>query len=119
MDEAKKELQAWMDNAGESFGPALWYKYAADGSIVTYGYNELSSTSTAPEGEGWECYKNSDGEASTYFKFTSETTGTYSESAQEKLDSFYDVNPNTRQWWPIPEATLVNSQGALKNDYGF
>ena len=119
MDEAKNELQAWMDNAGESFGPALWYKYAADGSIVTYGYNELSSTSTAPEGEGWECYKNSDGEASTYFKFTSETTGTYSESAQEKLDSFYDVNPNTRQWWPIPEATLVNSQGALKNDYGF
>lgn len=119
MDEAKAELKTWMDNAGTSFGPAVWYKYAADGSIVTYGYNELSTTSEAPAGDGWQCYTNSGGAVSTYFKFTSEETGTYSESAQKKLASFYDNDPDTRQWWPIPEATLVNSQGTLFNDYGF
>ena len=119
MDVAKAELKAWMDNAGTSFGPAVWYRYAADGSIETYGYNELSTKENAPEGEGWQPYTNSSGEVSTYFKFTSEETGTYSDSAQKKLDSFYDINPDTRQWWPIPELTLVNSRGTLFNDYGF
>lgn len=123
MDESKAELEAWMDNAGTEFGPAVWYRYAADGSIETYGYNEKSTTDSAPAGEGWECYTNSKGEVATYFKFTSEDEATgsvsRSESAQKKLDSFYDNDPDTRQWWPIPEATLVNSQGTLFNDYGF
>ena len=119
LDEAKKELDAWMKNAGTQFGPAVWYRYAADGSIETYGYNELATTATAPDGEGWMCYTDSKGAASTYFKFISEDTGTYSDSANKKLNSFYDNNPDTKQWWPIPEATLTNSQGALVNDYGF
>ena len=119
MDESKEELQAWMDNAGTQFGPAVWFRYAADGSIETYGYNEPATTDVAPEGEGWECYTDSKGAVATYFKFMSEETGTYSESAQKKLDSYYDNDPDTRQWWPIPEATLVNSQGTLFNDYGF
>ena len=119
MDESKAELKEWMDNAGKDFGPAVWYRYAADGSIELYGYNEKSTTDTAPAGEGWNCYTNSSGAVSTYFKFISEETGTYSESAQKKLDSFYNNNPDTKQWWPIPEATLTNSQGTLFNDYGF
>ena len=118
IDEAKADLKDWMDGAGTQFGPAVWYKYAADGSIQTYGYNETATTSEAP-GEGWECYTDSKGAVATYFKFTSEDTGTYSDSAQKKLDSFYDNNPDTRQWWPIPDATLINSQGTLVNDYGF
>ena len=118
IDEAKEDLKDWMDGAGTQFGPAVWYKYAADGSIQTYGYNETATTSEAP-GEGWECYTDSKGAVATYFKFTSEDTGTYSDSAQKKLDSFYDNNPDTRQWWPIPDATLINSQGTLVNDYGF
>ena len=119
MDESKAELKAWMDNAGNNFGPAVWYRYAADGSIELYGYNEKSTTDTAPAGEGWNCYTDSKGAISTYFKFISDDTGAYSESAQKKLDSFYDNNPDTKQWWPIPEATLTNSQGTLFNDYGF
>ena len=118
IDEAKTELKDWMDGAGTQFGPAVWYKYAADGSIQTYGYNETATTSEAP-GEDWECYTDSKGAVATYFKFTSEDTGAYSDSAQKKLDSFYDNNPDTRQWWPIPDATLINSQGTLVNDYGF
>ena len=119
MDESQAELKAWMDNAGTTFGPAVWYRYVADGSFETYGYNELATTEEVPAGEGWECYTDSKGEVGTYFKFTSEETGTYSDSAQKKIDSYYDIDPNTRQWWPIPEATLVNSQGTLFNDYGF
>ena len=119
LDEAKTELKAWMDNAGTQFGPAIWYRYKADGTIETYGYNELATTDTAPAGDGWMCYTDSKGAVSTYFKFLSEDTGTYSESAEKKLNSFYDINPDTKQWWPIPEATLTNSQGALVNDYGF
>ena len=118
IDEAKTDLKDWMDGAGTQFGPAVWYKYAADGSIQTYGYNETATTSEAP-GEGWECYTDSKGAVATYFKFTTEDTGAYSDSAQKKLDSFYDNNPDTRQWWPIPDATLINSQGTLVNDYGF
>ena len=118
IDEAKTDLKDWMDGAGTQFGPAVWYKYAADGSIQTYGYNETATTSEAP-GEGWECYTDSKGAVATYFKFTTEDTGAYSDSAQKKLDSFYDNDPDTRQWWPIPDATLINSQGTLVNDYGF
>ena len=118
IDEAKEDLKDWMDDAGTQFGPAVWYKYAADGSIQTYGYNETATTTEAP-GEGWECYTDSKGAVATYFKFTTEDTGAYSDSAQKKLDSFYDNNPDTRQWWPIPDATLINSQGTLVNDYGF
>ena len=119
MDDSKAELKAWMDNAGNDFGPAVWYRYAADGSIELYGYNEKATTDTAPAGDGWNCYTNSNGAISTYFKFTSDETGAYSESAKKKLDSFYDKDPDTRQWWPIPETTLTNSQGSLVNDYGF
>ena len=118
IDEAKEDLKDWMEGAGTQFGPAVWYKYAADGSIQTYGYNETATTTEAP-GEGWECYTDSKGAVATYFKFTSEDTGAYSDSAQKKLDSFYDNDPDTRQWWPIPDATLINSQGTLVNDYGF
>ena len=118
IDEAKEDLKDWMDGAGTQFGPAVWYKYAADGSIQTYGYNETATTTEAP-GEGWECYTDSKGAVATYFKFTTEDTGAYSDSAQKKLDSFYDNDPDTRQWWPIPDATLINSQGTLVNDYGF
>ena len=118
MDASQAELEDWMDNAGNDFGPAVWYKYAADGSIELYGYNEKATVDTAPEGDGWICYTDSKGATSTYFKFTDDA-GAKSESAQKKLDSFYDNDPNTRQWWPIPEATLTNSQGTLFNDYGF
>ena len=119
MDESKAELKAWMDNAGNDFGPAVWYRYAADGSIELCGYHEKVTTDTAPAGDGWICYTDSKGNVSTYFKFTSDETGGYSSSAQDKLNSFYDNDPDTRQWWPIPATTITNSVGTLVNDYGF
>ena len=120
MDEAQAELKKYIERTEQyaEFGPAVWYRYNSDNTIELYGYNEPATKDVAPEGDGWICYESKD-----YFKFTSENKETgevsLSESAQKKLASFYDNDPDTRQWWPIPEATLVNSQGTLFNDYGF
>ena len=37
-------------------------------------------------------------------------------------DGFYDNSaddPNIKQYWPIPQTTIINSQGTLYNDYGY
>ena len=118
MDESQAELKKYLERADKyaDFGPSIWYRNNADGSIQFYGYDARTSVDAAPAGEGWICDVD-------YFKFTSEDKETgetvMSESATKKLNSFYDNDPNTRQWWPIPEATLTNSQGTLVNDYGF
>ena len=118
MDESQAELKKYLERTDKyaQFGPAVWFRNTAGGNIEFYGYDEVASTDAAPAGDGWECNLN-------YFKFTSENKDTgeaeMSESATKKLNSFYDINPDTRQWWPIPEATLTNSQGTLVNDYGF
>ena len=118
MDESQAELKKYLERTDKyaQFGPAVWFRNTAGGNIEFYGFDEVASTDAAPAGDGWECNLN-------YFKFTSENKDTgeaeMSESATKKLNSFYDINPDTRQWWPIPEATLTNSQGTLVNDYGF
>ena len=118
MDESQAELKKYLERTDKyaDFGPSIWYRINADGSIQFYGYDAQTSVDAAPAGEGWICDVD-------YFKFTSEDKETgetvMSESATKKLNSFYDNDPNTRQWWPIPEATLTNSQGTLVNDYGF
>ena len=118
MDESQAELKKYLERTDKyaDFGPSIWYRTNADGSIQFYGYDAQTSVDAAPAGEGWICDVD-------YFKFTSEDKETgetvMSESATKKLNSFYDNDPNTRQWWPIPEATLTNSQGTLVNDYGF
>ena len=118
MDESQAELKKYLERTDKyaDFGPSIWYRNNADGSIQFYGYDAQTSVDAAPAGEGWICDVD-------YFKFTSEDKETgetvMSESATKKLNSFYDNDPNTRQWWPIPEATLTNSQGTLVNDYGF
>ena len=118
MDESQAELKKYLERTDKyaQFGPAVWFRNTAGGNIEFYGYDEVASTDASPAGDGWECNLN-------YFKFTSENKDTgeaeMSESATKKLNSFYDINPDTRQWWPIPEATLTNSQGTLVNDYGF
>lgn len=116
MDEANAELKKFYNREApyNNFGPAVWYKYASDGiTLETFGYKpgQLATTSIGPEGEGWQCYTDSKGAATEYFKL--------GETGEKKIGSFYDKDPNTRQWWPIPAITLTNSQGSLKNDYGF
>lgn len=120
MDEAQKELQAYVERSGiysdSNFGPGLWYRYLADGkSIECYGYDTpVPAKSPELEAAGWICY-----DADGYFDFLDSETGKLSEKAEGKVESFYDIDPDTRQWWPIPQTTLTNSQGTLFNDYGY
>lgn len=113
MDAAKDDLAALAAGSApyNTFGPAVWYKYAEDGqTLITYGYKpgEIADKMAGP-GKGWTCYTDSNGSVVDYF----------TEIEDKKINSFYDRNPDERQWWPIPEATITTSQGALVNDYDF
>ena len=124
IDEAQADLEEYFARTGEyaDFGPAVWYRTKADGSLELYGYNEPATKESALESEGWVLHKEK------YFYYMTKEkddkgneTGNLieDEKVQLKLKSFYNNDPDTRQWWPIPAATLTNSQGTLFNDYGF
>jgi hypothetical protein len=80
----------------------VYYKVADDGmSLQVYG---LDSSETGNPGDGWTLqsgYISADKLKST------------------KISSMYAVNPDTREFWPIFDATITNSQGYVKNDYGY
>ena len=72
-------------------------------SLTFWGFNPTEA-GLEPEGAQWikeEGYISTD-------KFDSEL-----------IDNLYRNNPDTRQFWPIFDITLTNSQGALVNDYGY
>lgn len=138
MDESKVELQAFIDQfgtpsspepvSGITFGPAVWYRVKADKTLEIYGFDELSTTDTAPEGDGWICYTSSSGAPTDYFKFLEDgkdennnKTGNmvYKERAVDVVSRMYDADPNLKQWWPIPSPAIIDGQGELVNDYGY
>ena len=135
IDKAAEELTA-MRNRGTgtitnanytSTSEYLWYRHTTvDGipAIEMYGNHigdeGATETSCPASGSGWQPYTNSEGEASKYFDekiFTSDE----SKNIQNKntTEGFYDSDPNLKQYWPIPQTTITNSQGSLKNDYGY
>lgn len=119
----------------------MWYRHGtADGipTIEMYGMRPGDSfvdDKTPPAGDGWQPYVNTEGESSKYLydltKSTGDdgkekTSGTFysSDTGIDKAHKgegggFYDKDPNLQQWWPIPATTITNSQGSLKNDYGY
>ena len=115
----------------------LWYRHGtADGipTIEMYGMrpgDAYVDDATPPAGEGWQPYVNSEGESSKYlYDLTTndegKTSGTFY-SSDNNVDKagkgagggFYEQDPDLQQWWPIPATTIVNSQGSLRNDYGY
>ncbi|MCI2082057.1 MAG: RagB/SusD family nutrient uptake outer membrane protein [Bacteroidales bacterium] len=80
----------------------VYYKVAADGlSLQIYG---LDKTETGDPGEGW----------------TLESDYVSPDNLDaDKISSMYAVNPDTREFWPIFDASITNSQGYLVNDYGY
>jgi|GEM_PF-6037177 len=108
-------------------GEYLWYRHGtADGipTIEMFGIHRGENTATdvtPPDGDGWTPYVNSDGEASRYI---SDTAFINSDTKVDKAQKgegggFYQADPNLKQWWPIPETSIVNSQGSLVNDYAY
>lgn len=104
LDQAKSEMYALSEKTG-----AVYYKYNDDGyTLSLYGYNE-GELGNNP-GAGWLQYTDSKGApVDNYF----------SDLKAERIERIYRNDPDTRQWWPIFDNTLTNSQGKLVNDYGF
>ncbi|MCD8312900.1 MAG: RagB/SusD family nutrient uptake outer membrane protein [Bacteroidales bacterium] len=116
------------DNESESNGPrqyCWYYKYTDEDKLpniyiygIHLGETECSATQTPPGAYDWIQYTNSDGEVSSYISsssFTSSSSGT----DRTVSEGFYANDPNTQQYWPIPETSITNGQGYLVNDYGF
>ncbi len=108
MDEAKEEMKALAQETGN-----VYYKYNADGyTLSLYGYNE-GELGNNP-GEGWMPYTDSQGKpVENYF------SGLCKDGDTKRVDAIYVNDPDTRQWWPIFQSTITNSQGMLVNDYGY
>ena len=104
MDEAKADMTALAAEQG-----SVYYKYNDDGyTLSVYGFNE-GELGTDP-GAGWQPYTDSKGEVvANYFE----------DLTPERIKALYLNDPDTRQWWPIFDNTITNSQGKLVNDYGF
>ena len=104
LDEAKSDMYALSEKQG-----AVYYKYNEDGYTLTlYGYNE-GELGNNP-GAGWIQYTDSKG---------SPVENYFGDLKAERIERIYRNDPDTRQWWPIFENTITNSQGKLVNDYGF
>ena len=104
LDEAKQDMYTLSQKPG-----AVYYKYNDDGyTLSLYGYNE-GELGNNP-GAGWTQYTDSKGEpVANYFDGIK----------AERIERIYRNDPDTRQWWPIFDNTITNSQGMLVNDYGF
>ncbi len=104
MDEAKADMYDLAAKTGN-----VYYKYNDDGyTLSLYGYNE--GELGGDPGAGWQPYTDSKGAP----------VDNYFDSLKpERIEALYLNDPDTRQWWPIFDVILTNSQGMLVNDYGF
>ncbi len=111
MDETKAKLNDLKNLTGE-------YAYLADNAYAYYKLNGTNVSlygfkpgeSAAPDAS-WTPYTDSAGELSKYF--------TTEEFSDKEINRMYDLDPNTRQYWPIFQQIVDNSQGMIRNDYGY
>ena len=104
LDEAKAKMYDLRDRTGEyaDVPEMLYYRYAADGETLEfYGLNR--GENGTPTGTGW----------------TSTSFVNADELLDQKIESIYAQDPDTRQFWPIWQVFLDNSNGTLSNDYGY
>ena len=134
MDQAVSELQAMRDDkigtiTGRNYaqlGEYLWYRHTTEDGIpaiqmygIHLGENQAGETTPPPTESGWQPYLNSDGEPSMYISPESAFTSDDGKNDKATSGGFYDDDPNLKQYWPIPATIITNSQGTLKNDYGY
>ncbi len=97
LDEAKADMTALAQRTDE-----VYYSYNEDGMGLTFWGLDPSQSGISPEGSQWIL-------AEDYF----------SDFDTELIDAMYQADPNQHMFWPIFDITLTNSQGYLKNDYGY
>lgn len=137
LNEAKAEILELGNRQGvyADMGPGMWYRRDANGVIEMYGihHGETITQDSSPVGmgTGWICYTDSAGEPSDYFSETStqnrsdsmyytrnraadEDKGTPAQAVNLTKEDFWQ-----NVYWPIPQGTIDDQNGVLKNDYNY
>ena len=107
MNETQKKMEELSTLSGKfaDLPNTIYYQYAEDEeSIIIYGFNEGE---TANPGNGWDAVKD-------YFQ---DSKGKTKFDLKKKV--LFQNDPDTHMYWPIFETSITNSQGYLKNDFGF
>ena len=106
LDEAKTEMSALANHTGifSWLREDVYYSYDADGMGITFWGLTQAEAENEPEGSQW---------------ILEEGYITPDDLTDETINGIYINDPDTRQFWPIFDITLTNSQGYLKNDYGY
>jgi len=108
LDAAKEEMMALRDLQGDYAGLSgdIAYTLSEDGLSLDIKF--LSTGEAAPAGyELSPAYVNKydDGKKTGFYK--------------ERIDGIYVQDPDQFMFWPIFNDTMTNSQGYIKNDYGY
>ena len=118
-DETKQKISDLNNWSGDfsylSQGDGYIY-YKVDGTKLEM-YGLLPDEQTAPTDNTWIPYTDSKGAVARYMPCASNTDSP--KFTQAEIDRLYDRDPNTRQYWPIFQSVVDNSQGQIRNDYGY
>ncbi len=108
MDEAKSDMNelanrtgkfSWLRQTGD-----IYYCYNEDGMGLTFWGFSKAEAEVDPEGSQW---------------ILEEEYISPEHLETETIDAMYQVDPDTRQFWPIFDITITNGQGYLVNDYDY
>ncbi len=105
--ETEKKLTDLSTASGDYAGLSntIWYQYAEDGeSIILYGLGKGESENP---GNGWDAVEN----------YITDSKGNAKLNLGNK--PLYRNDPDKKMYWPIFENTLTNSQGHIRNDFGY
>ena len=112
MDQAITEMKQLRDLTGpfasvNGLGGDVYYQIDG-GKIIVYGFN---GEVTKPSG-AWE-------KKSEYFTKTVDSKGADTGLYDALIEGIYAKDPVQYMFWPIYNDTMTNSQGYIKNDYGY
>lgn len=100
LSQAKDKMTNLKNRTGEyqDVPSTLYFKYAADNiSLIVYGLNRGENTNP---GAGYTSFQ-------------------WNALSDSKISSLYRGNPDTKQFWPIWQVFIDNSNNTLVNDYGY
>ena len=108
LDAAKADMKALRDLQGAyaELSGNICYTYAEDGKSINITF--LKNGEQAPAGTEVE-----EGYVTKYDD--AKSTGFYT----SRIDGIYTADPVQHMFWPIFNDTMTNSQGNIKNDYGY
>lgn len=100
IEEAKAKMFNLRNREGEyeNVPETLYFRYANDNeTLIIYGLNRGEFNDPGPE----------------------YTPYPWTNLNESKINSIYRNNPDTKQFWPIWQVFISNSNGLLTNDYGY